>query len=604
MLSPPGSRRSWTAADCLPTDMETSGYSARQRRAINQVWTACGDYKFEPQFLAMQSDGQPDLYMNCVIGLVHKWFGDELPKQLFAAWAGDARQAVYDDLAWLALENAVYEKELPKRPALAALRQAHASAFFESEYQLSRQEWMARNQLVYTMQAARWRRVLGRADPVMTPYESGLAAALSPEKAPAAEQLKAEILSIYAKFNLFDGTVHQRAALHLHLDGLLAKLATKAMPTQMIKTDRVTVEHSSSVDAVGGGLAVDKRRAHITLKQNAAQDRAYIESCFGRSLYPPERLRKAEQELCVGDHLGCHLWFSAGVPSPEQAPTPEAKHLAEQAELQADRNRAYYAKNRELHRSVVLRLTEQIRNCILVHQQPNARVARSGNVDPGRVWRAPLLNDDRVFLCAEEENHPAFTVDLLLDASASRLHCQEVIAAQGSILAESLANCGIPVRVSAFSSLRGYTVLRVLKDFADKNRQNINRYFASGWNRDGLALLAAGDLLDFAPGPAPRHLLILLTDASPNDSRRIPPSPENPLGCGYEDAAGVADAAAQVRVLQCKGIRVSAVFMGEDRSAADAARIYGKNMARIRGMDQLARAAGRLIQNEIRELGD
>ena len=56
--------------------------------------------------------------------------------------------------------------------------------------------------------------------------------------------------------------------------------------------------------------------------------------------------------------------------------------------------------------------------------------------------------------------------------------------------------------------------------------------------------------------------------------------------------------------MQRKGIRVSAVFMGEDRSAADAARIYGKNMARIRGMDQLARAAGRLIQNEIRELGD
>lgn len=154
----------------------------------------------------------------------------------------------------------------------------------------------------------------------MTPYESGLAAALAPEHVPEPEQLKAEILSIYAKFNLFDGTVHQKAALHLHLDGLLAKLATKAMPTQMIKTDRVTVEHSSSVDAVGGGLAVDKRRAHITLKQDAAQDRAYIESCFGRSLYPPERLRKAEQELCVGDHLGCHLWFSAGVQARSRPP--------------------------------------------------------------------------------------------------------------------------------------------------------------------------------------------------------------------------------------------------------------------------------------------
>ena len=41
---------------------------------------------------------------------------------------------MYDDLAWLALENAVYEKELPERPALAGLRQAHAAAFFASEY--------------------------------------------------------------------------------------------------------------------------------------------------------------------------------------------------------------------------------------------------------------------------------------------------------------------------------------------------------------------------------------------------------------------------------------------------------------------------------------
>ena len=437
----------------------------------------------------------------------------------------------------------------------------------------------------------------------MTPYEKDLDAALSPETPPKPDELRAALLAVYAKFELFNGTVHQKAGLHLHLDGLLASLMTRTMPTQMIKTDRVTVEHSGSVDASGSGIHADKRLAHITLRQRAEEDRAYIESCFGRSLYPPERLQKAEQELCTGEHLGCHLWFASGVPSPEQAPTPEAKHLAEQAQLQAERNRAYYSKNLELHRSVVLRLTEQIRNCILVHQQPNARVARSGNLDPERVWRT-VMDDDRVFRCAEEENHPSFTVDLLLDASASRLHCQEVIAAQGSILAQSLAACGIPVRVSCFSSLRGYTVLRVLKGFKEKSLQGICQYFASGWNRDGLALRAAGDLIGFDPGPAARHLLVLLTDASPNDSRRIPPSPDDPLGRDYGGSAGVEDAAAEVRALQRKGLRVSAVFMGEDASAADASRIYGKNMARIRGMDQLARAAGRLIQNEIRELGD
>ena len=585
--------------------MEAQSYTAEQRRAANQVWAAAGAYGFEPLFLAHNTDGTIDFYMNCIVGLVHKYYGDDLVRSLFDCWDGDIRQSQLDDLTWLYLESAAYALELPRRPVLAELRRTHADYFFGIQYKLSRQEWMAKNQLVYTMQAHRWRTVQGRRPPVMTPYEADLAKALAPDTPPAPAALKDALLSVFAKASLFDGTVRQKPALHLHLEGLLASLATKTLPTQMIKTDRVTVEHSNSVDAAStGGLTVDKRLAHITLKQNAAEDRAYIESCFGRSLYPPERLRKAEQELCIGNHLGCRLWFAAGVPSPEQAPNPEAKHLAEQAQLQADRNRAYYAKNRELHRSVVLRLTEQIRNCILVHQQPNARVARSGNLDPERVWRAPLLDDARVFRCAEEENQPSFTVDLLLDASASRLHCQEVIAAQGSILAESLAVCGIPVRVSCFSSLRGYTVLRVLKGFQDKNLQNINQYFASGWNRDGLALRAAGDLVDFAPGPAPRHLLILLTDASPNDSRRVPPSSENPLGHDYGGAFGVDDAAAEVRDLRRKGLRVSAVFMGEDSSSRDAERIYGKNLARIRGMDQLARAAGRLIQNEIRELGD
>ena len=308
--------------------MEAQSYTAQERRAANQVWAAAGEYGFEPLFLARNTDGTVDFYMNCIVGLVHKYYGDALVRGLFNTWDGDVKQSLLDDLTWLYLESAAYALELPRRPVLAELRRAHADYFFGIQYKLSRQEWMAKNQLVYSMQATRWRRVQGRADPVLTPYESQLAAALAPETPPKPEELKASVLAFYAKFALFDGTVHQKLALHLHLEGLLASLATKTMPTQMIKTDRMTVEHSGSVDAGGGGPTADKRLAHITLKQNAAEDRAYIESCFGRSLYPPERLRKAEQELCTGDHLGCHLWFASGVPSPEQAPTPEAKHLA------------------------------------------------------------------------------------------------------------------------------------------------------------------------------------------------------------------------------------------------------------------------------------
>ena len=54
--------------------------------------------------------------------------------------------------------------------------------------------------------------------------------------------------------------------------------------------------------------------------------------------------------------------------------------------------------------------------------------------------------------------------------------------------------------------------------------------------------------------------------------------------------------------LRQQGIRVAAVFMGENSSIPAANAIYGRDLARIRRMDQLAAAAGRLIQDEIREL--
>ena len=62
--------------------------------------------------------------------------------------------------------------------------------------------------------------------------------------------------------------------------------------------------------------------------------------------------------------------------------------------------------------------------------------------------------------------------------------------------------------------------------------------------------------------------------------------------------------ACAVRALRRGGTRVAAVFMGESANVPNANAIYGRDLARIRRMDQLAAAAGRLIQDEIRELAD
>ena len=549
----------------------------------------------------MRSDGQPDLYMNCVIGLVHKWFGEDLSKKLFASWAGDAHQAMYDDLAWLALENAVYEKELPERPALAELRQAHAAAFFASEYQLSRQEWMAKNQLVYALQSARWKAVLEQKPPVLAPWEKGLSAALACPGTLSGEELTEAVRTAFRKYLRFDGTAHAKKPFTLHFGERWVPLLTKLFTTEMVRTDDLAIDRSAAAGENGMVRASNALRAQLESGDRENEDRDYVEGCFGRSLYPSRELALIEQRLCTGNHLGCHLWFTRGETAQGKTMRADVQHLFDQAAEQAERNRADFLKNNDLYQSSILRLTEHIRNCMQVQQQPDAVSARQGHVDSQRIWRLPVLQDGKVFLRSEEENNPGFTVDLLLDGSASRLHCQETIAAQGYILARSLATCGIPVRVSSFCSLRDYTVVRILKDFSEKNAERkIFNYFAAGWNRDGLALRMAGKLLDTAP--ADQHLLILLTDASPDDSRKILPTGKVPLSRSYDGEAGVQDTAEEVRALRQQGVRVAAVFMGENTSAPDARTIYGQDLVRIQRMDQLATAAGKLIQEEIREL--
>ena len=218
----------------------TGSYTEVQRRAANQIWGAAGHYDFEPMFLAIHSqENRPDFYMNLVIGLAYKYFGEKTLTELFVRWQGDSRQQMLDDLAWLYIEQIVYKLEIPIRPALEDVRMDYAEAFFAGEYKLSRQEWMSKNQLVYTLQSARWSRVSGRKLPVMTPFEKKLLLALTPENKVSQEEIIEKLVSIYKTFYLFDGKKHIRKPLMLHFTGTAARLLTRIMPAQLVKTDRV-----------------------------------------------------------------------------------------------------------------------------------------------------------------------------------------------------------------------------------------------------------------------------------------------------------------------------------------------------------------------------
>lgn len=209
------------------------------------------------------------------------------------------------------------------------------------------------------------------------------------------------------------------------------------------------------------------------------------------------------------------------------------------------------------------------------------------------MWKAVYLDDPRVFERKEEVEIPGFSVDILIDASSSRKQMQEQIAAQAYILSKSLKQCKIPVQIYSYCSIRGYTILHIFPNCKEEREDELFRYVAAGNNRDGLALRAAGHLME--NGEKRKRILLVLTDASPQDDQD---SGEGAFykNKEYTDLLAIQDTAKEVQNLKQKGIQVIGIFMGSARSGEVAGKIFGQNLIKIRNISDFSQAVGRVLQ--------
>ena len=576
--------------------MNKGNYTAKQRRALNMIWTAAGDYSFEPEYMAFLQNGTPDLYMNSIIGYVRRDYDPDVMAWLFSCFDQTLFEELYNGLLWIALEQAVYQREAPLRPALPELRLAYARQFFRDEKDKSRQQWMAQNSFVYTLQAAKWHTVLGEPDRLVLPWKKHIFRELMAFDASMdAETIRDRILRIYKTYFRFNAEGARRR-IHLRIRGWLGNLLSRTPSGQVMRNDMIEIGMQSFG---GGGAGFSDTKAGETVEENTEKDFAYIENCFGRPLYDAETSLQLEHKLCTGNHSGCHLYFTKGDPAGASSDPFYAK-VASDASAQRKKNRAYYDAHHQIYETGILQLSAQVKNAMLVYLQPDTACGKSGRLCAQRVWRGVFLHDQRIFQESEESSHYNFSVDLMLDASASRMGYQETVAAQAYVIARSLQKCHIPVQVYSFCSLRGYTVMRLFctaQDTADAAR--IFDYYAAGWNRDGLALRGAGHLME--TDEETNHILIVLTDASPNDDRNIPPTAENGfvISRSYANDAAILDAQTEVRELKKKKIEVMAILNGDHCQLDDAQRIYGDNYVHIRKIEQFSDAVGKLLTRQI-----
>lgn len=325
----------------------------------------------------------------------------------------------------------------------------------------------------------------------------------------------------------------------------------------------------------------------------------------------------------------------------------ETAKVRQDSAQQALANRRFFESEGELARSLVRRLSARLELTLSDLRENVAVHAPMGRLDPVRAWRMPIVHDPDVFEKQRPEREMPLDVTLLLDASASRMQMQEQLAAEAWILAEALKNCHVPAAVWNFRSLRGYTVLEKMKDFSERDCAHLFHFYAAGWNRDGLGLrLAAEELLhgsrrNFAvsearstgmpaadrrlegqkvtmsakhggvrnhsmtAGGSPgdrKHILIVLTDASPDDSTRLSSCAKYPFGSVYEGRPAVDDAADAIAEMRAQGILVYGLFLGRTENLGNLSLMYGHHQVRIHDISQLARAAGEIFTKAVEEL--
>jgi len=566
--------------------MKLTPSSAAKKRAKNMIWAAAGEYGFAPEFLAFGADGEPDPYMNCVVGLACKWLGRERLRELFASYAADPRREELHQILWLGLENYAYEREAPRRPVLPELREQYAREILAIEKGRTEVRWTQWNTLPHNLQNAHIRRILGEDYCLPSPKEEALSRRLVLSGALSPEEAVRELRAVLEDAVRDPG--RPPSAFRIKAGQAVENLRRLVGRRRLELRDQLRLPEKPQEEA-GEGRRPKRRREAAYAKE--AQAQREIEAWFGRSALSGNARADLERELCTGNHAECHLWVTRG----EGSRPPEAIAAYRQ------RNREYFDGNRPLIDRQIRALTARLMGVIQPRQIRTPIPARSGRLSAQEAWRAACFPDPALFQSREMDVASDFSVTLLLDGSESRMDQSAAVAAQGYIVAESLRRCRVPVQVLSFCSLKGFTVMQVLKPYEELHScRGVLRYSAVGMNRDGLALRAAGSLSERSPCPG--RILLALTDAMPMDHAPVP-TLHPMIQASYEDELAVRDTAGEVRRLREGGVRVGAVFMGIPKFAKNAAVIYGGELAAIHDITGFPEAVGKLLEKQIAVVG-
>ena len=574
---------------------------AAETRIRNLLWTVSGDYDLscELDIDSFQKAKEISLYDAIKQGAFARFFDTEafglyLVKKIYLG----ADEGQLMGIAQLCLDEASFSKVAAERPGVPDIRKKAFEEILERDFGRLNASFAGRLKLAYLRRAL-------TGDPAgeqKIRRELDLVEALKDTK-DTLEIIRC-VYGIYnsavdRKFEREHGTLAEVLAVSVadlkkyDWQDYLKEEAEEARLEEYLRQMQNQLTSLSEEEE----QEKEKTRGGVVLLDEEAVEKmySYMELNYGRSYLNEFEQQRIDQKLCRGAHADCSLYFTDGI----LAGMVRVNAQSEYARRTKEVNLRFYQQNARVAKQNIQILTDVLHRALMARNERETFVAEYGRILPDRLWNIGRTQNRKLFLRETKRYNTDFVVEVLIDGSGSQRSRQSQIALQAYIISEALTNIHIPHRVMSFCTFWDYTVMRRFREYEEGAEANwrIFEFYGSSNNRDGLAVrAAAAGLLQRAEE---NRILIVLSDGRPNDIVVNRPNSRNPRA--YFGDYGTKDTAMEVRHLRNAGVSVLGVFTGEEQDLLAERRIFGKDFAYIRSIENFSNVVGRYLKKQLED---
>lgn len=549
-----------------------------ENRIYNLQWAGASNYDFDNFIIGENIDGNPDFYLNLIIGLSIKYLGEKEIQNLFDAWAYNPRRDRYDLALIFILEDFAYKKEIEKRPVLKSLRKSYAQKFIDDKYDLQRRNLALRQNQIYRLELIRMKEILGKDPGKISEKDLKLYNNLKLPDDTDKNNLEKRVLGLFKSYLAYreNNILKKFPSLNLSLfeSAGMVSLERSNMPASFAGKS----QNSRGIGSFILDFKIKKRRERLS----------YIEKTFGKSFFDEKIRLGIERDLCTGGHKKSRLFYTRGILENDRDLDQDLNKKA------IERHLLKFKENKSAYTRAISVLSKEIKLKLNLTSSFDEDISSRGKLVPNLAYKAEITDKAKIFKKKNLVTDPSMKVDLLIDGSASLLDKESEVAIEAYILAKSLENNSILVRVISFQTVGDFTILTILKDYDEKAEiKKIFRFKSMGWNRDGLVFRAYRALLD---KNIKDTLSLILTDANPQDLKPLI-SEGFKLNKPYQDQVGLEDTKKNLKSLRKKGLKIAAIISGDH--IENAREIYRSSFIKIDKASTIANACGKFIKKQI-----